>query len=278
MHDPSSTEAAAVRRPLPRLFVDSARLAGRDALELSGASHHYLLRVLRLKSGDELLLLDGKGLVRAARIGACSATSCTLALSADAADLPLAGSGPRITLLVGLLKGEKHDLVIQKATELGVSRIATVLLKRCVPRLEGSGDDDSRVERRQKRWQRVAESAAQQCRRPALPDVTPALSLTAALALSGDGDAGGDIDAPPLRLLLHEGEAPPLGILVRSALATSSPHNVELLVGPEGGLDPAEQEQALSHGFLPASLGPQILRAETAVLASIVAVQTAWSL
>lgn len=264
---------AAVRRPLPRLFIDSQRLGEScDSLELTGAPHHYLLRVLRLRTGDELLLLDGKGLLRGARISAATATGCTLAL-APGRQLAQA-AGPRITLLVGLLKGEKHDLVIQKATELGVARIATLLLKRCVPRLEsGAGDDESRAGRRLQRWLRVAESAAQQCRRSALPEVTPALTLGAALV------AATAAQPAPLRLLLHEGEAPPLASVVRAALeAESPPSAVELLVGPEGGLEPAEQEQALAQGFLPVSLGPQILRAETAVLAAIVAVQTAWSL
>lgn len=266
---------------LPRLFIPPDRFdrlapvsGGPDAtadgpapppLTLSGAEHHYLSRVLRARPGDAVLLLDGQG--RTARATVASIGAAELALVPDAttaspkspaATAAATPSGPRLHLYVGLLKGDKLDLVVQKATELGAHRIVLVACARSVPRL-----DEERADRRQQRYARIAQAAAQQCRRLDVPEVLPALRLPEALALPApDPDAG-----PRARLLLYEGAAPPL----HTALPRTGPPPaaVELFVGPEGGFDPAEVAAALAAGFVPCSLGPRILRAETAALAAL---------
>ena len=257
---------------LPRLFIPpdrfdrlaAARDDGAAPLTLSGAEHHYLSRVLRARPGDAVLLLDGQG--RTARVTVAAIGAAELALAPAAADPaatdPAAATtfGPRLHLYVGLLKGDKLDLVVQKATELGAHRIVLIACARSVPRL-----DEERADRRQQRYARIAQAAAQQCRRLDVPEVLPALRLPDALALPAP-DTGPET-GPRARLLLYEGAAPPL----HTALPRTGPPPgaVELFIGPEGGFDPAEVDAALAAGFVPCSLGPRILRAETAALAAL---------
>jgi 16S rRNA (uracil1498-N3)-methyltransferase len=238
---------------LPRLFVAPERLGAETPLRLRGAEHHYLSHVLRLGIGEKVLLLDGAERVATTRIVRASALELELEFLAIETAPRREGQTPCVTLQIGLLKGDRHDLVVQKATELGASRIVTVLCQRSIPmRLE------ERSARRNQRWQRIAQAAAQQCRRPDLPEVTPPRQLGEVLQAAPTG----------LRLMLYEGAAPPL----RSVLAAHQA--IELLVGPEGGLDPQEVDAATAAGFIPCSLGPRILRAETAALAALAVVLT----
>jgi 16S rRNA (uracil1498-N3)-methyltransferase len=252
----SASSIGAEMAALPRLFVPAETLSAQSPLRLLGAEHHYLSRVLRLSVGDEVLLLDGSAQVAKTRIVHVDGEALLLErLSVE--DVPSHGE-PVVTLYMALLKGERHDLVVQKATELGVRRIVTLLCKRCVPAL-----GQQRAERRLERWQRIARAAAQQCRRPDLPEVTPPLPLREAVAQDGND----------CRLMLYEGMAPPLRSLLDERLKVT--RNVSLVVGPEGGLDAAELELLRGAGFLPVSLGPRVLRAETAALAALAVVLTA---
>lgn len=246
-----------VRKALPRLYVSGAVLAPAERVTLGGADHHYLTRVLRLGVGAPLLLLDGAGLVALAQIA--SLTDAQVVLVCQRCE-PSGTSTPlSLTLLCGVLKGDRHDWVIEKATELGVSTIRSVLCARSVPDLSGD-----RSEKRQARWERVARAAMQQCRRPCLPHIAAPVPLAQALAL---------VQAPR-RLLLWEGTAQSL----RSHFPDHDRHTeTALLVGPEGSLTEEEIHLATQAGFLPASLGPTILRAETAAVAAIAATQVlAW--
>ncbi|HRI54671.1 MAG TPA: RsmE family RNA methyltransferase, partial [Pseudomonadota bacterium] len=146
-----------------RLFIAPERFAPPAAVVLGGAEHHYLVRVLRLRVGDAVVLLDGGGRLGAARVARVDAERVELAWeSATTAQ----HSGPQVILLGGLLKGDKQDFVIQKATELGVSEVVPVVCQRSVPQL-----GEERAEKRQQRWARIALAAAQQCRRPDVPRV-----------------------------------------------------------------------------------------------------------
>lgn len=247
---------------LPRLFVPAETLSHAMPLRLLGAEHHYLSRVLRLSIGDEVLLLDGVSQVVKTRIVAADAEA--LELERLSVETAASHGEPQVTLYMALLKGERHDLVVQKATELGARRIVTLLCKHCVPELGGE-----RAERRQQRWQRIARAAAQQCRRPDLPEVTPPLTLREAL----------DQDRNRCRLMLYEGTAPPLRSLLDGNIAKNNdrnrPRDIALVIGPEGGLDGTELAQLREAGFLSASLGPRVLRAETAALAALAVVLTA---
>jgi 16S rRNA (uracil1498-N3)-methyltransferase len=221
---------------------------------LPDAVAHHALKVLRLRVGDELVLFDGGGgeypgcVTEAARrlvvmLGEWRDVDC---------EPPLA-----MTLAQALPSGDKMDLVVQKAVELGVSAIQPLQAKRSVVRLSGE-----RLEKRGAHWQQVALAACEQSGRNRLPQVRPLVDLPHWLAQPA---ATGE-----LRLLLspHQG--------VRLAEVPRPMAGVTLLVGPEGGLESAEEEMARSVGFVPVRLGPRVLRTETAGLAALAAVMTLW--
>lgn len=234
---------------MPRLFVDPERLgAVGGELPLRGPEHHYLVHVLRGRPGDKVTLLDGSGREVTARIAGAEGTVLELV-----AEKRAAGEGPRVTLLLGLLKGEKFDLVVQKATELGVCRIVPLRCARSVAR-----PDDARAAARRARWERIARAAAGQCRRPQLPEIAAPQDPGPALAM----------EAAELRLVLWEGA---LRQPLRDLLPAPLPATIAVLVGPEGGLADEEVRRAEECGYLACGLGPRILRAETAAIAVLAA-------
>ena len=221
---------------------------GADRAELTPEARHYLRDVLRLAPGDEVELFDGRGAAWSARVGPGFEG---LALSGRR---ETAGGGLAIHLLFALAKGEKVDLVVQKATELGVARLVPFAAERSVVRLEPEKGAE-----RAERWRRIAEEAARQCGRSDVPEVVPPTSLVAAL------DA-----VPPgfRRLVLHgEGGAP------LASLALPGAPGVAAVVGPEGGLTTAELLACQDAGAARASLGPRTLRAETAAIAVVALLQ-----
>lgn len=267
-------------RTAPRLFVAPERLPAAGELILEGPTQHYLGRVLRLGPGDRVVLLDGRGRICAATVTRFEAAQVALQLDApDAApdhgaqpSLP----GPQLVLLCGLLKGEKQDFVVQKATELGAAAIVPVACQRSVPQL-----GEERGEKRQQRWQRIALAAAQQCRRVDIPRVAAPTSWSEAMA--GRAAALPSPAGEALRLLLYEGAAPPLGAVLErlplapSGVAPGAAPVIELLIGPEGGFTAGEVQGALAAGFVPVSLGPLTLRAETAAVVALGVVRYALS-
>jgi len=246
----------------PRLFVAPERLQPPEPVRLVGAEHHYLTRVLRLRVGDAVVLLDGRGRQCPAQIARVDGEQvelhCQVATTA-------AVSGPRLTLLCGLLKGDKQDFVIQKATELGAHAVVPVLCQRSVPQLA-----QERAERRHERWTRIAVHAAQQCRRAEIPRIAGPTPFAQAL---GGTEAATETT---LSLLLYEGLAAPLHTLLPPDRGLAAlPQSVRLLIGPEGGFTDAEVAAAVAAGFVPCSLGPLVLRAETAVVAALAVLQYA---
>lgn len=216
---------------------------------LRGAEHHYLSCVLRLRPGAEVTLLDGQGRQALGRVEAMHAHEMTLTVQPPTLATMVQ---PRLVLLAALLKGDKQDFVIQKATELGVRKIVPVQCDRSVPQLLGE-----RSEPKRRRWQEIAKAAAQQCRRADVPEIAAVQTLDEALQ-SGEGQ----------KLLFYEGSAPPLA----QVLDPAAPQVVSLLIGPEGGLTDAEVALAQAAAFSPVSLGPLVLRAETAVVAALAVV------
>ena len=209
-----------------------------DALE-----SRHLSRALRLQPGDTVIASDGSGhdyTVRLDSVGA-RATGTVLGVAARGAESPLA-----ITLVQGVPKGDKMEAIVRAATELGVARIQPVLTMRTVVHLAAPA-----AAARAERWQRVAREAAKQCGRAVVPAVAPPAPLTAALDEARDSD---------LAVCLWEGEAPPLA----ATLNVLHPRRAAVLVGPEGGLDAAEVAAARRAGWRVASLGPRVLRTETA--------------
>lgn len=158
----------------------------------------------------------------------------------------------KVALLASLLKGHNFDLVVEKATEVGVSAIVPVVSRRTIPRLDAAKASERRV-----RWQKVAKAASEQCGRGAAPEVGEVTPL---------GDLlGQSRQIPGVRILAYEHE----GLTVPLESALSGAREVSVLIGPEGGLDASEVEQALSRGFVPVPLGPYIMKAETASIAAV---------
>jgi 16S rRNA (uracil1498-N3)-methyltransferase len=228
------------------------RAGGRVTFD-AGESRH-LARVLRLRPGDTVIATDGAGrdyTVRLESVGE-TATGTVIAEAAGVAASPLA-----ITLIQGVPKGDKMEAIVRAATELGVARVRPALCERTIVRLEAS-----RWRERARRWQRVAREAAKQCGRAVIPEVETPRPLAEWLALGEPAD---------LALCLWEGGGTPLAAVLAAAVA---PRSVVLVIGPEGGLAATEVEAARAQGFTVASLGPRILRTETAGPALVAIVQS----
>lgn len=237
---------------LTRVHVDSPLATGSEVVLPESAAAH-LSRVLRLAIGDECALFNGDGRDYAARITAMGKRELRVAIT-SARDVdnesPLA-----ITLLQGVARGEKMDLILQKATELGVTAIAPLWSQRSEVKL-----DEARAQKRLAHWRGVVASACEQCGRACVPEVAAPVSLAAALnALPAGG----------LRLILD-----PEGELALGTLTADNGAGVVLAVGPEGGWSPVDREQLRAAGFRGLRLGPRILRTETAGLAAIAALQS----
>lgn len=225
-------------------FIPGQHFKGGKVL-LTGETGHHAARVLRLKAGEEITLADERGACFRGRVTAVLEGEVEAELLED---LPSAEPPLTVTLLQGLPKGDKMDLIIEKCTELGVKRIIPLLTERVVVRL-----DEKTALHKRERWQRVARAAAQQSRRCHIPAVELPRTLKEALA---------GLPADTLLLTLWEGERS-LGL--KEVLARVSPSQpVALIVGPEGGLSWEEVKMACQAGGIPVNLGPRILRTETA--------------
>jgi len=234
-----------------RIHVDQPLAAGLE-LRLPAQAGEHVARVLRLTAGDAITLFNGNGFDYPSVIQTVGKRDVTVqVLSSQAVDnespLPL-------TLAQGVARGEKMDLIVQKATELGVARIVPLLTERSEVKL-----DASRAEKRLAHWRAVVASACEQSGRARVPEVTPAIPLEAWLRdLPSDG---------ALRLaLLPEGSRRPGELQFGQAGGI-------LVVGPEGGLGNRDTTALTDAGFQGLKLGPRILRTETAGLAALAALQ-----
>lgn len=245
----------------PRFFAtdsptpaDDAAIDGRPwELPLDAGDVHHAVRVLRLKAGDEV---DVAGPGR--RIMRVSLTSVTPdALSGTVLGPVPAPFEPRVTLVQGLAKSDKLDLVVEKAVELGVERVVPVAFERSVVRL-----DAARARARAERLRRVAVAAAKQSGRSFVPSVDEPVDA------SGLGDALAGSDIVLLAWEEAAGSAPGVGEALASASATPE-SSVAIVVGPEGGLTAAEAGRLLGEGALTVSLGDTVLRTETAGILSV---------
>lgn len=240
----------------PRFF-SPVPLSANSFIDLSENAARHACRVLRLRAGDELTLFDGAGGEYAARIAEVGRERVSVELMhwRDAeCEAPL-----RLALVQALQAGEKMDLTMQKAVELGVARIVPVASRRSVVRLDGE-----RALRRLEHWRGVVASACEQCGRNRVPEVTPLSGL--------DRWLGQPAGSGVLRLMLAPGAAQTLNDLAVPAPGAE----IELLIGAEGGLAPDEVALAAAAGYLGVRLGPRILRTETAGLAALAAIQCLW--
>ncbi|WP_114238644.1 16S rRNA (uracil(1498)-N(3))-methyltransferase [Dyella sp. C9] len=234
-----------------RIHVDAPLAAG-ATLTLPAQAGEHVARVLRLTAGDPVTLFNGDGQDYPATIDAVGKREvvvCVLAAERVDNESPL-----RLTLAQGVARGEKMDLIVQKATELGVARIVPLLTERSEVKLEAA-----RAEKRLAHWRAVVASACEQSGRARVPEVMPAVSLDAWLRELADDGA--------LRLALL-----PEGTRKAGELRFPATGGV-LVVGPEGGLGVRDTTALADAGFQGLKLGPRILRTETAGLAALAALQ-----
>lgn len=236
---------------LTRVYIPGPLRAGATA-RLGEAAAAHVSRVLRLRAGDPLTLFNGDGRDYAGTVSTLRGDQVEVEVASSTTGLP--DSPLELTLAQGVARGERMDLVIQKATELGVSRIVPLLTERSVVRLDGD-----QAGRKLDHWRAVAVAACEQCGRSRLPVIDRPGTLEEWLAAP---------DAPACRVLLAPAAPQPL----RAVAPPSSA--VAVLIGPEGGLTDAERASAIAAGYEPRSLGPRILRTETAALVALAVLQS----
>lgn len=236
-----------------RLFV-SAALGNGAELEIAGEQARYLGRVLRARVGDRIAVFNGNDGEWAADILAITKGTVRLALVEPVDNL--AESPLKVHLVQGISRGERMDFVLQKATELGAKRITPVLTDYGVVKL-----DARRAEKRREHWQRIAESACEQCGRVRPPLVDAPVSLNRWFG-EYQGDSTQLVLKPGTEKRLDDTHAPTTKVC--------------LLIGPEGGFSDREYGDARAAGFDAVSIGPRILRTETAAVAALTIVQALW--
>jgi len=235
----------------PRFYCPDG-LAANRTIELPQALAHHALRVLRLRDGAAIVLFDGRGGEYPATLRAEDKGKSASALlgAHDAREAELAGE---ITLLQGIAAGDKMDWIIEKTVELGVHRLVPVAARRSVPQLSGT-----RLEKRQQHWERVAQSASEQCGRNRIMEIAAPAGL--ADCLRGlDSQAG-------LALFCHPEAPQSLAQALRPGM-----QRLALLIGPEGGWSEDELELARGQGLQAVRHGARVLRTETAGMALVAA-------
>jgi len=239
---------------IPRVFHPPP-LAGGITIELDPGSVRHVRSVLRLVSGDTVEVFDGTGHVCRGRLHLEKPRRVMVTLDdpqREDRESPL-----RVELALGISRGERMDLAIQKAVELGVAAIQPLSTHRSVVRL-----DARRADKRLEHWRGVVRSACGQCGRNTLPALAAPLPLDRWLSA---------LDDDMLALMPTPGAEHGLG-----QMEPPADRRVRLLVGPEGGLDPKERAAAAVAGFAPVRLGPRILRTETAAMAAVTALMALW--
>ncbi|HSG90159.1 MAG TPA: 16S rRNA (uracil(1498)-N(3))-methyltransferase [Pseudomonadales bacterium] len=233
-----------------RLHLHEPLTEGEHAVDADAA--HYLLRVLRHRVGDALVVFDGTGLCADAELVDADPRRCRVRVGApreDHTESPLS-----VHLGLALLRGERMDIALQKACELGVARVSLLETERVELRL-----DAKRLGKRMQHWQGVLRHAAQQSGRSRIPELVPPAALAA---------FAGSLDEGHARLVMDP-EGSSLGAAPESAAAV-------LVTGPEGGLADAELTMLADHGFQRVAFGPRVLRAETAPLVGLAVLQWCW--
>ena len=254
---------------MPRFHCPAPLATGAELDLPPGAARH--VQVLRLQPGDGITLFHG-GQGAGEPGGEFDATVLKMGRSdvrvLVGAHHATEREAPRaVHLLAGITANERMDWLVEKATELGVASITPLVAERSVLKLKGE-----RADKKIAHWQAVAVAACEQCGRNRVPVVHPAIDLAGWLRSTGQ-----DITLPEaqdtqnsaqrLLLSLRPGTAP-----LREATGSGDAQRpVLFLSGPEGGLSPAEEDLAVQHGFAPVTLGPRVLRAETAPLAALAA-------
>ena len=224
-----------------RIFVKDSLNSKEDYTPCSEDAH-YLSQVLRMREGEELDIVDAGGAVYRAYIsgfGKHSVTVTVVGRQEGTNEPPV-----KVTLYQSVSKGERMDLTIQKAVELGVTKIVPVMSERCIVRFDGKKD-------RSDRWQKIALEAARQSGR----DIVPVVTVPKTFA-----DAVSEADEQ-LKIIPWEEAS---GLTLKGVVSGKKPRSIAVFIGPEGGFTPAEADMARANDITPVTLGRRILRTETA--------------
>ena len=241
---------------MPRFYCPLPLSGGAQLALPEAAARH--VQVLRLQPGDTLTLFNGQGGEWQARVARMGRSEVWVDVDRH---WPLEREATRaVHLLVGMPANERMDWLVEKATELGVAHIQPLLTERTVLRLKGE-----RAQKKVAHWQAVAVAACEQCGRNRVPSVADVMELPVFLrGLPAPGSDG----VQRWVLSLRDGAQSALGRL-QAGPATAVPAPVWLATGPEGGFAPVEEDALLAAGFAPTTLGPTVLRSETAALSAL---------
>jgi 16S rRNA (uracil1498-N3)-methyltransferase len=241
---------------MPRFYVPNPQIE-KGLLKVEGGEIRHIRRVLRLKVGDRLVIFDGSAKEYEGIIVEESPSSVVIKVGGIFS--PPKESPLEITLAQSLLKGEKMEYLIQKATELGIKKIIPFFSSRSVPLL-----DKSKKLKRYHRWEKIAIEACKQCGRISVPKVEPLQNYSEMLGMA---------PSEALRLILWEKEGQGLKEVLKESKGRT---NIFFMVGPEGGMSDQEVGEAKRAGFIPITLGKRILRSETAGLCLLSVLQYEW--
>lgn len=237
---------------IPRLFID-LMLASGETISLPRDKVHHLATVLRMKSGDAIKLFNNSGVEFDSLIVALTKKNAEIEIR-DACSIE--NESPlKITLCLAVSRTQHMDFSIQKAVELGVNKIVPVMSEFSNVKLQAD-----RVQNKIMHWQHIIINATEQCGRVRLTELIDPVSFNECLAL----------DSSATRLILHPGSEQGMPAM------TVDNHQLTLMIGPEGGFSYVEVNEAIEQGCLPVSLGPRILRAETAVISALSNAQQLW--
>lgn len=237
---------------MPRFYLPENLSVGQTVSLPDGIIRH--LNVLRVRTGTEITLFDGKGKAHAARLSFLEKRRAVAEiLHEETADTE---SPLNITLIQSISSGERMDFTLQKSVELGITAIQPIISERCIVRLDGE-----RADKRLTRWQEIVISACEQSGRNTVPPVLPIIGYREALD---------KMPSESTKLIMSINRARKLADIRHPSGA------IVFMVGPEGGWTEQEEQQAFEAGFQAVTLGKRILRTETAPLAAIAAMQTLW--
>lgn len=224
-----------------------------DMIHIWDSDVNHIKNVLRLEPGDWLVACDGQGTDYVCRIS--SLNQDEVALSIEKKQESGTELDTRITLFQGIPKKDKMEFIIQKAVELGVYEIVPVMMKRCVVKLS----EEKKIKKKTQRWQAIAESAAKQCDRGIVPVVHAPVTMEQAF------DMASTLEYNMIPYELQDG----IQVSRQIVEEACSRQSIGIFIGPEGGLEKDEVEEAMKIGAKPITLGKRILRTETAGMALI---------
>ena len=244
---------------MPRFFVTKDKIE-ENIIHITDADAHHIARSLRMAEGDEITVCDGLGTEYRCTLSRIRDEECIASIVERTASS--AESAVSITLCMAYPKGDKLEMVIQKAVELGASRIIPFESSRCIKRPKAE-----KAEKQTARLERIAEEAAKQCGRAVIPSVTQPMSF---------GQMLDEASRASLSLLCYENEN---GLTLKGALAGRDiPESISVIVGAEGGFSPEEAALAIEKGCVSVSLGNRILRCETAPICALSAISYEYEL